>query len=120
VTHAERASRLFIPVPVQKLPASLASTRDEIARYAHDHSDLSEQMQALHIAAEAARRIRALAAGCECSAPMNDFAEQIEVSAYPLENEAMRWDDERDDRRHRNSLDRSRVWRPCDLPNAAE
>jgi hypothetical protein len=110
----------LLPSPPQKMPDALASTRDAITQYAADHSDLSEQMQALHIAAEAVQRIRALAAGCECSAPLHAFAEQIEEAAFPLENEAMRWDDERDDRRHRNSLDRSRVWRPCDLPNAAE
>lgn len=97
-----------------RMPVSeaIADARNSITIDAHDHTDHAEHMAALTIAAEAAHRIREIAAGCSRPGPMNEMAEAVEESAWPIEREAQRWDDERDARIDGNRMDNSRAFHP--------
>ena len=101
--------------PAAPLPAGLRATRDALHRDAWDHTDLAEYLTAITEASALIVRLRQIAAECARAAPLLKFAEAIEDAAYPIESEAMDWDDNRPARQHGNRLDTSRVWRPEDL-----
>jgi hypothetical protein len=110
----------FLPFPAPPLPAGLSDVRNAIQTYAHDHTDRAEYERVLALIAECRAAVLELAPRVSRTSALLNVADMLDDAASPLSDEAMRWDDEREDRQHRNAMDRSRVWRPCDLPNAAE
>lgn len=88
---------------------AIRAVRDALYRDAGDHTDLAEMLQAVTIAAEAAHRIREIAAGCARPGPLNEMAGLIEDATTPMETEAMNWDDNRDARAWGDLLDRRRA-----------
>lgn len=102
---AARALALFTP-GMARMPAGLVDLRNAIYRDAADHTDLPEYLAAIAILADAATRIREIAATCSRAGPLNEIAKYIEEdTGWPLEAEAMNWDDDRDARRHGDRLD---------------
>ena len=101
--------------PMDMIPAGLRSVRVAMFRDAPDHTDLDAYQTAITEASALVVRLRQIAATCERAQPLLEFAEQIEDAAFPLEREAMEWDDARDGRVAGNRLDNSRVWQPRDL-----
>ena len=101
--------------PAKPTPAKLRATRDAFYRDAWDHADLAEYQAAITEASALVVRLRQMAATCERPKPLLAFADAIEDAAFPLEQEAWRWDDARAARQAGNRLDTSRVWRPEDL-----
>ncbi len=111
----ERALALFSP-GMARMPAGLVDARNAIYRNAADHCDLAEYLAAVAILADAATRIREIAATCSRAGPLNEVATYIEDEApWPLQSEAMAWNDDRDARIDGNRLDNSRAWHPRDL-----
>ena len=101
--------------PAETIPATLHKARVCLFRDAYDHADIDAYQTAITEASALVVRLRQIAATCEHAQPMLEFAEQIEDAAFPLEREALRWDDDRDARVAGNRLDSSRVWQPRDL-----
>ena len=93
-----------------KMPEPIRGVRDALYRDAADHTDLAEYLATLTIAAEAAQRIRELAATCARPGPLTEMATVIEEDAsWPLQQEAMRWNDDRDARAWGDLLDQRRA-----------
>ncbi len=87
---------------------AIRTARDALYRDAHDHTDIAEQIAVLSILAEAAQRIREIAATCARPGPVNEVAGLVEDATTPLETEAMNWDDNRDARAWGDRLDARR------------
>lgn len=105
---AHLLARIQPPAPI---PARLRDVRNAMFRDAWDHSDLDRYLMAITEASALVVRLRQIAADCERADPLLKFAEAIEDAAFPIEAEAMAWDDGRDARQHGNRLDWQRMVR---------
>lgn len=97
--------------PDEPISAALHGVRNTLYRDAADHTDIDAYQAAITEASALVVRLRQIAAGCSRPKPLLEFAEQIEDAAFPLEAEAMDWDDGRDGRAWGDKLDARRLVR---------
>lgn len=92
-------------------PAWCSTALANIDAHAYDHPDIDAYQAAITEASALVVRLRQIAAGCSRAKPLLEFAEQIEDAAFPLETEAMDWNDGRDGRAWGDKLDARRLVR---------
>lgn len=100
----------FRPTPYAR-PEWHARGLNYLNSHAYDHKDYDELRASLDALAEAHDCMSRQMATAAYQRPYREVQAHIEQAAGELINECWRWDDDREDRAHRNSLDWQRMVR---------